>query len=476
STDGSGAYGFTGLCAGTYTVEVDETTLPPDFVATPVDQGDDDTADSDPSPISVTLKYDITKNFTLDFGYNSPCTGTLGDYVWHDLNRDGIQDSGESGLEGIKVILKDAGGMVIAEARTDPHGYYGFNGLCAGDYSVEVDETTLPPDFVATPVDQGGDDTADSDPSPVFVTLTNDTTSNPTLDFGYNSPCTGVLGDFVWQDENRNGIQDAGESGLEGIKVILKDAEGRVLAEVTTDADGFYLFPGLCAGEYKVAVDESTLPSGIEPSPCDVPGGDDEKDSDCSPVSMGLTGNNDENRSVDFGYMPEECGECEGKVTELTLKYNGSEAAVVKVKQKKEGTIFSKRLNPGDTFTITGADRKGTLGTEIYIYVGCRLNTKIHTSCSQPIGPGLVSGDFEVLSGFSLKGGKLCPVNLPPPDDECGCEGKVTVLTLKYNGSDVAVVKVKQKDEGTIFWRELDPGNGSASSGEGEKISVGAVT
>src|SRR5699024_8266017 len=29
----------------------------------------------------------------------------LGDYVWHDLNKDGIQDSDEPGVEGVKVIL-----------------------------------------------------------------------------------------------------------------------------------------------------------------------------------------------------------------------------------------------------------------------------------------------------------------------------------------------------------------------------------
>ncbi|MCP4115289.1 MAG: hypothetical protein GY737_07735, partial [Desulfobacteraceae bacterium] len=115
----------------------------------------------------------------------------------------------------------------------------------------------------------------------------------------------------------------------------------------------------------------------------------------------------------------------------------------------------------------------GTLGTEIYIYVGWRLNTKIHTSCSKPIGPGLVSGDFEVLSGFSREGGELCPVNLPPPDDECGCEGKVTELTLKYNGDDAAVVKVEQRNEGTIFWRKLDPGDTFTITGKDKNGTLG---
>jgi hypothetical protein len=32
----------------------------------------------------------------------------------------------------------------------------------------------------------------------------------------------------------------------------------------------------------------------------------------------------------------------------------------------------------------------------------------IHTSCSKPIGPGLVFGAYTVVSGSSLDGGPLC--------------------------------------------------------------------
>ena len=67
-------------------------------------------------------------------------------------------------------------------------------------------------------------------------------------------------------------------------------------------------------------------------------------------------------------------------------------------------------LGGGELFTFNGVDKNGTLSTEIRIYVDGGLNTKIHTSCSQPIGPGLVSGDFEVVEGYSREGGLLCPL------------------------------------------------------------------
>ena len=102
-------------------------------------------------------------------------------------------------------------------------------------------------------------------------------------------------------------------------------------------------------------------------------------------------------------------GECDGKVTDLVLKNLGADAQV-RVDQKKDGTVFDDFVPTGGEFSFTGTDKKGTLGTEISIFVNGNLNTKIHTSCSKPIGPGLVSGSFEVISGNSRNGGPLPPL------------------------------------------------------------------
>ncbi len=51
------------------------------------------------------------------------------------------------------------------------------------------------------------------------------------------------IGNRIWKDENKNGIQDAGEKGIEGVTVQLYDANGDTkLAEVSTSADGVYIF------------------------------------------------------------------------------------------------------------------------------------------------------------------------------------------------------------------------------------------
>ena len=150
------------------------------------------------------------------------CLSKIGNFVWNDIDRDGIQDPSEPGIEGVTVVLKDAFGNVLATTTTNMKGYYLFPELCAGDYIVEVDEGTLPPDFVASPCNVGTDDALDNDCSPKLVTLPSNVTCDLTNDFGYNSPCSGLIGDFVWHDLDRDGIQDSGEPGIEGVRIELK--------------------------------------------------------------------------------------------------------------------------------------------------------------------------------------------------------------------------------------------------------------
>ena len=129
---------------------------------------------------------------TDDNGCTTTCEVTikamagLGDYVWEDLNRDGIQDDNEPAVEGVKVKLKDAGGNVIDSTNTDANGKYAFVGLEAGAYSVMF---VLPNGFEYTSLNGGGDDAKDSDANPDMDGMTATVTLsegefNPTLDAG----------------------------------------------------------------------------------------------------------------------------------------------------------------------------------------------------------------------------------------------------------------------------------------------------
>jgi hypothetical protein len=84
-------------------------------------------------------------------GKDDESTGKIGDRVWEDNNLDGNQDAGEDGLPGVTVDLYQ-GSTKIRTTETEPgvSGYYIFNNLEAGTYRVDVDESTLPPDYVLT--------------------------------------------------------------------------------------------------------------------------------------------------------------------------------------------------------------------------------------------------------------------------------------------------------------------------------------
>ncbi|NNM00927.1 MAG: hypothetical protein HKO62_09275, partial [Gammaproteobacteria bacterium] len=60
------------------------------------------------------------------------------------------------------------------------------------------------------------------------------------------------LGDFVFLDENSNGVPDPGEAGFEGVVVELYDGQLNLLATTITDADGIYTFTGLEPAAYVV--------------------------------------------------------------------------------------------------------------------------------------------------------------------------------------------------------------------------------
>jgi hypothetical protein len=72
------------------------------------------------------------------------------------------------------------------------------------------------------------------------------------------------VGDYVWEDQDRDGVQDANEPGIPGVVVTLYDASGAVVRTATTDAAGHYMFEGVPPGTYTAGF---SLPTGYERLP-----------------------------------------------------------------------------------------------------------------------------------------------------------------------------------------------------------------
>jgi len=260
-----------------------------------------------------------------------------------------------------------------------------------------------------------------------------------------------TIGDFVWEDLNENGIQDTGEPGIPGVTVNLYYCgASNILQTTTTDSNGKYSFFVDIANHYV----EFILPAGYDFTQQNI-GADDAIDSDADPITgkTQCTPYGQDDYTLDAGMVmpppPQPCEQCDGGVTTLTLRYNGTASALVEVKDKIKGkpgtTLFIGTVAPGGDFQFNGVQKNGKMGSDIFIFVDGVLNTKIHTSCSQPIGVGQISGDFEIIEGESLNGGPLCPYVEPPVIDLGECDnGKPQALTMKYTGENCSATSHSQ--------------------------------
>ncbi len=203
---------------------------------------------------------------------------SLGDFVWADVNSNGIQDDGPTGLNGLYVRLLSPGAdgvpgtpddvllaaTVTGNSPTNTAGWYDFPGLAPGSYFVCV---TPPPTFVFTQPDKTTDN-LDSDAntttgcSPLVTLVANQ--HDPDVDFGLVATQLAALGDYVWFDRNADGVQNEstwdGANGV-AVKLFVDDGDGvaqpggpDALVATTVTADdvygrpGYYRFDGLVPG------------------------------------------------------------------------------------------------------------------------------------------------------------------------------------------------------------------------------------
>ncbi|MFC0629188.1 SdrD B-like domain-containing protein [Kribbella deserti] len=265
------------------------------LVFTQADAGDDTTIDSDVTPGSgargcegsakVTAPtVNGESDHTIDAGLTALCS--VGDFVWLDADRDGVQDDGEAGVEGVKVSLRNpdgtpatgADGQPVPEATTGADGAYRFAQVPCAEYIVRF---VLPAGsgYSFTTVESGDDSAKDSNPTPSLLdpltadtapfTVSGDNPSDVTIDAGVVTQQLCAMGDYVWRDLDRDGVQDEGEPAVSGVKVELlnpdgtpaKGADGSAVPATTTGDDGKYAFGSLPCQQYIVRF---TLPDGTK--------------------------------------------------------------------------------------------------------------------------------------------------------------------------------------------------------------------
>jgi hypothetical protein len=284
--------------------------------------------------VSVTLWKDVTGELWVDdFCLTTIAPGatmSLGNRLFSDVNGNGLMDVGmEWGIDGYTVVLYAdnnndgiADGSAINTTITSNGGKYNFTGLAAGNYFVQIESV---PSWMFLSPRNGGDPDNDieNDNNGIAQNTTAGTIKGGTITLSAGTEPGGInynstydfavykyngLGDFVWLDNNANGQQDAGEQGISGVTVRLKNAANNaLLATTTTDAKGFYYF-GDPAGIYGVTNYniEFVAPIGYKPTlPNKI--ANDEMDSD---ALNGLISNitvpvGTWNNSFDAGFVPD---------------------------------------------------------------------------------------------------------------------------------------------------------------------------
>ena len=286
-------------------------------------------------------------NMTIDFAFMGAIPDpALGNAVFIDRDGDGVMDAGE-GINGVAVELYSAGSEPggsepLRRTTTRADGNYLFDLLPDGSYIVYLPERNF---LYGAPLygheslpGAGGDDTNDDDVDengidqlvnggiasaviqireggePVRengsatgpTSVLPDESNNYTVDFGFHQRLPrGAIGNYVWVDEDSDGYQGAGESGLPGVTVELKNHLGSTISTTVTDSRGGYLFGDLRAGSYFVDIDETSLPHGMTQTQQQTLAGADFGNQDHSGNGYAVTigGNGaSENLTADFGY------------------------------------------------------------------------------------------------------------------------------------------------------------------------------
>ena len=188
--------------------------------------GDSSTWEAKTDPDANPLTENDQRDPTLDFGF-VPGKVSVGDYVWVDSNGNGRQDDGEPGIPGVVIDLYDPIGKKLGTTTTDKDGKYDFTDLPVlkdgESYTVKINadksKDALWP-YVPTTPGQGGRDkdssTEEASTDNKAIDLTAAGAHDPTLDFGFVKAKVSV-GDYVWVDTDRDGLQTEGEAGIKDV-------------------------------------------------------------------------------------------------------------------------------------------------------------------------------------------------------------------------------------------------------------------
>ena len=393
------------------------------------------------NPVNVNL---TNSNATVFFGNTSettvvnpiitptptPTFNIRGSTV-NDINRNGIQDSGELGIANVTTFIDANNDGLLnpgeLSAVTNANGNFLFT-LSPGNYAVRE---IVPSGFTTTTA------------NPVNVNLTN---SNATVFFGNTSettvvnpiitptptPTFNISGSTV-NDINRNGIQDSGELGIANVTTFIDANNDGLLnpgeLSAVTNANGNFLFT-LSPGNYAV---REIVPSGFTTTTA-------------NPVNVNLTNSN---ATVFFGNTSETTVVNPIITPTPTPTFNISGSTVNDINRNgiqdsgelgiANVTTFIDAnndglLNPGELSAVTNANGNFlfTLSPGNYA-VREIVPSGFTTTTANPVNVNLTNSNATVFFGNTSETTVVNPIITPTPTPTFNIRGS-TVNDINRNG------------------------------------------
>lgn len=252
-TDEQGGFAATGMIPGSFTVSMptDSRTLAPKA-------GDSDFREENGALAlsGIQLKENETREGLL---MGVVRTTVISGHAW--IDRGGMTET----LGGVKILMKDPAGNLIASAETDSNGDYLLENLMPGQFILDV---TAPEGCV---IIEPGDQRLSAGLNSVIMHPVNRQGSTDVLELRMDQDMNrmdigcvlpGRLGDYCWADLNMDGLQAGNEPGIPNVRIELQ-RDGATIAETVTDQYGFYRFVDLYPATYILKV---TAPPEVKPT------------------------------------------------------------------------------------------------------------------------------------------------------------------------------------------------------------------
>lgn len=255
-TDASGHYTFTDVLPDTYRIVE---TQPDGYLSVGASAGTVGGVTR-----GVVTNVDVLSSITLEGGddsiennFGETLPASISGYVYFDADNNGVFDSAETGISGATVVLLDTqGNPTGSTAVTDINGYYKFENLTPGTYSLQENQPAGYLDGKDAAGTAGGI-VSNPDTDLISAIPLAGGVSAKNYDFGEILPAN--ISGKVYVDLNNNSQFDSGEPLLHSVTIYLIDQSKTRIAVTQTDPNGEYFFTDLPPGVYGV---EEVQPAG----------------------------------------------------------------------------------------------------------------------------------------------------------------------------------------------------------------------